>query len=873
MDNHLIHFATFEDMEETKEDKLKSILLIKPEEKADQKKLEEIKNEMNELRNELKAFRESNRTSEYTLYTTEHDPEYMALMAEGDFTKNDDELQERIYPSLWQSEEARLRRKELEAKLGKKQTIRKWDLVPNNVYIREFKKTDKDLEAQVNELKASGDFEKLFGFARIESDFQSVTRKDLETYIGGNLVSKLASWVLFLAVYVTYSYFIEHIPIAVRYFVGFGLGGVWYYLGHDSRQKNTTISYLWVLAGIAAHYYNIYLGYWGENPIFSKNIAFVVLSVASLIPFVFAWLHNRITLAATGLIVGYFAPFMLSDGQGNFAAYMTFALVLNLLVMVMAYLKGWKQLSFIAFSHFFIAFVVWMFAEDFADKQQVLVYFILLTVYYIVFYANFMVYGILDHLQYDKTDNIFLQIDNIFYAVLASISVWWIWDDIYTLAIFVECFAVFNIAYLTILYLKEQGQTEIIQSLWVVVLTTLNVGLIIQVFGTHINTLLAIEAVALLWLGITLKEQLLRNTAFVATVLAVVSMLVIWVQQYFLVEEQVSFLINSAILASVVTFGSLILTQMLLAEDEEDMVLLLPKEFFRRTVVSSLIVIGFLSLFFEFSTHIYNLSGGFAFQILIIIAYVMIFTIVIRLIAFQVKIDRLHKPVWYFMAIAVIFYFIYGHFQTLTLRDLMITEEGSSFPFLFHYFIILLSAFIIYLGIRDIISFEGYGSLWYTYATWFASITIMIHITMELEHIVVIVKSADLYANISDTLWTVRKTGYTITWAVFAMAFMAVGVYYQLRQVRYIALAFFGITFLKFFIYDFWFLNEIGKIFTFLIFALVLFVISRLYKSLAFMIQSGQFVLDKDQSLSKEDLRELLRLKRKREEEEKGGEQ
>jgi len=62
-----------------------------------------------------------------------------------------------------------------------------------------------------------------------------------------------------------------------------------------------------------------------------------------------------------------------------------------------------------------------------------------------------------------------------------------------------------------------------------------------------------------------------------------------------------------------------------------------------------------------------------------------------------------------------------------------------------------------------------------------------------------------------------------------------------------------GLTLVKFFVFDFWLLEPLWKIVVTLVIGGLLLVVSNMYKQLQGLVNKGEFILDKDQTLSQED--------------------
>ena len=75
-----------------------------------------------------------------------------------------------------------------------------------------------------------------------------------------------------------------------------------------------------------------------------------------------------------------------------------------------------------------------------------------------------------------------------------------------------------------------------------------------------------------------------------------------------------------------------------------------------------------------------------------------------------------------------------------------------------------------------------------------------------------------------------HQLGYSIGWLVFSIAMLAVGIKWDLVKVRWASLALVMITTLKIFFMDLWKLVEEYRVVSFLVLAMVLYLVSFLYQ-------------------------------------------
>ena len=110
-----------------------------------------------------------------------------------------------------------------------------------------------------------------------------------------------------------------------------------------------------------------------------------------------------------------------------------------------------------------------------------------------------------------------------------------------------------------------------------------------------------------------------------------------------------------------------------------------------------------------------------------------------------------------------------------------------------------------------------------------------------------------------------RATSFTVLWVLLSFGLMRFGMRIKLKDVRMMALLLFGLTIVKFFIIDFWRMEVVGKIISFMVIGTILIVISQLYqKQLRRLVEKGELVLDKDTPLSVKKAEAIARVKQQK---------
>jgi len=271
--------------------------------------------------------------------------------------------------------------------------------------------------------------------------------------------------------------------------------------------------------------------------------------------------------------------------------------------------------------------------------------------------------------------------------------------------------------------------------------------------------------------------------------------------------------------------------------------------------------IGYLAILFEilFHTNFHGLKTPFIIQIVAL--YHMLLIVAARYVIYKEKMDPMKLTVGILMASIIILYLPFGYFNAVSLRDLHLNQQYSIFPFLFHYLNVGLCAWMSYLLLVDAVESDGYLSSKYEYAVLLACVLFVFFTTVEYEHLFVLFV-ANTGEDIAHTVNDFRLTSFTVLWTILSFVLMYLGMKWKIKEVRKISLFLFGLTIVKFFLKDFWNMDAVGKIISFLVIGALLIIVSQMYKQqLRTLIESGELTLDRDEQISEEKAEALAKLR------------
>ena len=144
-------------------------------------------------------------------------------------------------------------------------------------------------------------------------------------------------------------------------------------IGWRLRDKERTYALSVQGGGIAVLYLTIYSSY-ALYHLLPGTAAFALLLVVTAAAGTLAVLQDASALAVLGIVGGFLAPVLISDGGGNHVALFSYYAILNLAVVGVAWFKAWRALNVLGFAFTFGIGGLWgydAYAPSFRDHRAV----------------------------------------------------------------------------------------------------------------------------------------------------------------------------------------------------------------------------------------------------------------------------------------------------------------------------------------------------------------------------------------------------------------------------------------------------------------------------------------------------------------------
>jgi uncharacterized membrane protein len=679
---------------------------------------------------------------------------------------------------------------------------------------------------------------------------------DLEKFIGENLMNKIGIGILVLGIgyFVKFAIDKEWINEIGRVFIGILAGGALIGLAHRMRKSFAAFSSVLVGGGLAVLYFTIAIAF-HQYQIFSQTVAFVLMVVITGFSILLSVSYNRVELAVLAILGGFATPFMLSTGEGNYKVLFTYVLILNVGMLVLAYLKKWNILNWICYVFTIILYGGWLTREAMSTKEVPYVGALVFgTLFYLVFFLMNIINNIKEKSKFASSEIAILLSNTFLYYsagmfILANIE-----KGLYQ-GLFTVLVAVFNFLFAFVLYKNEKVDRNLIYLLIGLVITFVSLAVPVQLEGNYITMFWALEAVLLLWLSQKSGLKLIANSSLLVNGLMLVSLAMDWSDLYTstTINTVLPVLLNKAFITGVVAVISLLATQYLLRLQEHTFYFRLfaipvrPYEALLSIILGLVIyLVGLLELNYQLTLYI-EPEGN---RTILLGCYNLLYISILLLIGFYREKYTLSVAASILGVLGTILYLLVYNQAVLQLVKSHYINSGVNFiGFGFHYLSFLLILGIVALLFRNknllsqIVPSVDKG------LSWFLCFVLVFVFSSELVFHVVYFNSSSvtltglsqestrqIYEQFTSLLKQIYKVGFPILWGICGFAFMIIGLRRKNRNLRIIALSLFTLTLAKLFIYDIRGISEGGKIAAFISLGIVLLVISFMYQNLKRLI-------------------------------------
>lgn len=628
----------------------------------------------------------------------------------------------------------------------------------------------------------------------------------IESYLTSDLFNKIGAVALILGVgfFLKYAFDISLFNPVIQIFLSFLFsGGLIYLASHFFKQDKYKIFAQGIAgAGIGIAYLTIYSGY-SSYQLFNYPIACIFMLITTIIAFSQSIKYDSIATAIITLIGGFLTPFIISNGNANSLGLLTYLIFLNGLIVALLYKKDpWKNLGIISV---FITYLTYfsVHISSYNPPNEIGSILFLTTIW--ALYFGFDILKIKSSIyDYD-----FLNIEN---GILFYLGVYNLYSQ-NTNSVVIATFLI-GMVYLfsgIAVYYKHNKLDIYLKQNFYVFAVLFAIATNLATTGFVKPVLFSIEAFMLLFFGTKLEKIYIQKSS---TAFFTISYLIFLCnpQTYSLASTN-NFIpiLNFRDLTFALLIGLTIFSIKALKEDEKSQGLV---SFFRYSWVTLLFV--FLSvevndLMLKLATYSQSQTTGD----LINFNKGMIQVIVWSLYSTKLLTTGLNKNIKPFTilgaignTIAVIELFAYGttyyplerYIPILNLRFVTFVLSAMNIMYISN----LLKKYNRSGEVQNILNYA-----------W--GIMLFLLVNFEIK---------DCSINFDSTMQLILSGG----WLIYSVLAMFVGIVKRIKPLRYIALVVLGLTVLKVFIFDLSFLDQLGRIISFMGLGIILLLLSFFYQ-------------------------------------------
>ncbi len=687
-------------------------------------------------------------------------------------------------------------------------------------------------------------------------------KTDLEKFIGENLINKIGIVITIIGIAIGAKYSIEHelisplMRIVLSYIAGIALLGI----GIRLKSKYENYSAVLVSGAMTIMYFITYAAY-SFYALFPQVISFILMVVFTIFTVLAALQYNRQVIAHIGMVGAYAVPFLLSDDSGEAIVLMSYMLIINSGILFISFKKYWKPLFYSSFLFTWIIYFTW-YIFDYAIDEHFVVGTSFLSCFYIIFYLTFLAYKFFQNEKLQKSDIILLLVNSfVFYGfgydILNEQGIYTSYLGLFTLAN-----AVIHLIVGLLVYKQKLADKNILYFIMGLVITFVTIAIPVQLSGNWVTLLWVCEALFMFWIGRTKKAFVYEKLSYPLMLLAFVSIIHDWTSLYNTYElgnpdTWITPVFNIVFLSSILFVFALAAINYIhnkynINTDKSAgnvhykyMTYLIPIILFVSVYFTFYLEIwnywhqlyiasekGISSLTNQFSDTIWNTDLN-RFKTVWLINYSLLFVSALTLFNIKwIKNRQFALVNMAIMLVAIALFLFESLYEISELRVSYLQQKQASY-----YHIGTMNIYIRYISFV-FIAISVLTSYFHQKQAFFKQ-SIKVYFDMLLHTIILWIASSELlhWMDAADAAHS-YKLGLSLTWGVYALILIILGIAQQKKHLRLGAISLFGVTLIKLFFYDLTHLNTISKVIVFVSLGVLLLIISFLYNKYKHLISN-----------------------------------
>ncbi len=195
---------------------------------------------------------------------------------------------------------------------------------------------------------------------------------DWERFAGENVAARLgiAALVLGVGFFIKYAFDSDLLGPLAQVLGGVAIGFVLMLTGHWQRRSVPSLASVLTGGGIAVLYLSGTLAF-QQYQLISQSVAFGLMALVTLLAGALAVHYDRAELAVVALVGGFAAPLLLRTGVARWPALFTYVLLLDAGALVLALYRRWPALARVAWPATAVLFGGWLVNQVVGQPQPI----------------------------------------------------------------------------------------------------------------------------------------------------------------------------------------------------------------------------------------------------------------------------------------------------------------------------------------------------------------------------------------------------------------------------------------------------------------------------------------------------------------------
>ncbi|MCW3113101.1 MAG: hypothetical protein JWR18_1497 [Segetibacter sp.] len=362
--------------------------------------------------------------------------------------------------------------------------------------------------------------------------------REMEDFIGTNVISKIGIIVTIIGVFVGAKYAIDNELISplTRILAGYLSAGVLIFIAFRLKAKYEYFSSVLIGGGLAVTYFITYIAF-SFYALFPMFIAFAIMMITTAAAVAIALWYNQKVIALLGQVAAYAIPFLLGDGTGNVFVLFGYVSLINFGLLLLSFKKDWKLLYHIAF---FLTWLIYLFLVVGAEK--VAAHFtggvIFLAINFFTFYITFLAYKIFKKELYRVGEIGILLLNALFFFFIGVYFINHEFANVHFLTWFTIANACVHFAAGYFIYKLRLVDNSVFQFILGLGLLFITIAIPIELDGNWVTILWTIEATALYYVARNTNRLLYLEIALPLVIISFLSLFHDWASNYSFIKGE-----------------------------------------------------------------------------------------------------------------------------------------------------------------------------------------------------------------------------------------------------------------------------------------------------------------------------------------------